>query len=241
MKKYSLTYHQFSSNSILISWPNSIDNFIFSDLSSYKLILENSIKSIIEVRAAYCSLLVVYDHEMDDFYRYIIELKSFYSLKKTDSSISNYKWKIPVCYDQCFGSDLEILSKTKSMSIDEIIDLHSLKSYKVYFMGFLPGFLYLGGLDKKLHIPRKDNPKLNILKGSVAIGGQQTGVYPSNSPGGWYVIGNSPINFFDINKSKICFAKPGDELSFYTITKEEHENISKNLSSFKLESEVIYG
>ena len=108
-------------------------------------------------------------------------------------------------------------------------------------MGFLPGFLYLGGLDKKLHIPRKDNPKLNILKGSVAIGGQQTGVYPSNSPGGWYVIGNSPINFFDINKSKICFAKPGDELSFYTITKEEHENISKNLSSFKLESEVIYG
>ncbi len=241
MKKYSLTYHQFSSNSILISWPNSIDNFIFSDLSSYKLILENSIKSIIEVRAAYCSLLVVYDHKMDDFYRYIIELKSFYSLKKTDSSISNYKWKIPVCYDQCFGSDLEILSKTKSLSIDEIIDLHSLKSYKVYFMGFLPGFLYLGGLDKKLYIPRKDNPKLNILKGSVAIGGQQTGVYPSNSPGGWYVIGNSPINFFDINKSKICFAKPGDELSFYTITKEEHENISKNLSSFKLESEVIYG
>ena len=86
------------------------------------------------------------------------------------------------------------------MSKNEIVSLHSNKTYYLHMYGFIPGFMYLGGLDKKLFIQRKDKPSRNILKGSVAIGGSHTGVYPSNSPGGWYVIGNSPLNFFDIGK-----------------------------------------
>ena len=92
--------------------------------------------------------------------------------------------------------------------------------------GFIPGFMYLGGLDKKLFIQRKDKPSRNILKGSVAIGGSHTGVYPSNSPGGWYVIGNSPLNFFDIGKKDSPVIAPaGDYVKFLPISESEFKKI----------------
>ena len=99
----------------------------------------------------------------------------------------------------------------------------------------------MGGLDNALHIPRKSTPRLHIKKGSVAIGGNQTGVYPNASPGGWNIIGNSPVNFFDISKEKPCFAKAGDQIQFYSVSLKEYQNIKTLVDAnvYQLESEVI--
>jgi inhibitor of KinA len=148
-----------------------------------------------------------------------------------------------VCYDSIFGLDLIEISKQKGMSEDAIIKLHSQTFYTVYFIGFLPGFLYLGGLDEKLYFPRKETPRLKVEKGAVAIGGKQTGVYPNISPGGWQIIGNSPISFFDSSKGEPCFAKSGDKIEFYAISKEKYDDIKALVDAgvYQLESEVIDG
>ncbi len=132
-----------------------------------------------------------------------------------------------------------ILVRKLYIKKDKIIQLHYESTYKVCFLGFLPGFLYLSNLNKKLYFPRKVQPDLNIIKGSVGIGGNQTGVYPSTSPGGWNIIGNSPIDFVDKrNLDKISFASPGDSIKFYPIDIKEHNYILNNLNTYKIESEV---
>jgi len=150
-------------------------------------------------------------------------------------------WKIPVCYDQEFGIDLEEISNQNSIPIPDIIQGHSGSIYSIYFIGFLPGFLYLGGLDKQLYFPRKMTPRLKINKGSVAIGGSQTGVYPNESPGGWNVIGNTPINFFNINDENPCFASAGDQIQFVSVSKSEYNKIETKIknNSYIIESEGI--
>ena len=146
-----------------------------------------------------------------------------------------------MCYDDVFGIDLDELSEEFNLSKSEIIELHSRSNYTVFFVGFLPGFLYLGGLDERLHFPRKKTPRLKVLKGAVAVGGKQTGIYPNESPGGWNIIGNSPINFFDVNKEVPCFAQSGDKISFYRVSKEEYDDIKALVEAgvYQLESEVI--
>ena len=140
-----------------------------------------------------------------------------------------------------FGIDLEALSNSINLSVEEIIELHSKPFYIIYFIGFLPGFLYLGGLDSKLQTPRKANPRLKVPKGSVAIGGNQTGIYPSESPGGWNIIGKSPINFFNLKNDTPCFAKPGDKLQFYPISKDKYSDIEVMVEGnvYQLESQKI--
>ena len=106
-------------------------------------------------------------------------------------------------------------------------------------MGFLPGFLYLGMNDKKLYCERKDKPKLNIKSGSVGIARDQTGIYPQDSPGGWRIIGRSPISFFNVDDKSPCFAKPGDKIKFQNISLSDFNQIEINKSSYKIKYEVI--
>jgi inhibitor of KinA len=141
-------------------------------------------------------------------------------------SLSEKIWKIPVCYDQKVGKDLNALSKSKSISIEEIINLHTVPTYRIHFFGFLPGFMYLNGLDPALHFPRKNIPDRKIDSGSVAIGGPQTGIYPNESPGGWHVIGKTPTILFDQNENLPVFAKPGEQIKFLSISLEEFHHIS---------------
>ena len=164
------------------------------------------------------------------------------SEKNSESRVNKLIWEIPVCYDSCFGEDLVQFSQTKEMSISEIIQLHSNKIYTVYFMGFLPGFLYLGGLDSKLELARKKTPSLDVKKGAVAIGGNQTGIYPQDSPGGWHVIGNSPLEFFNPNESPPCIISAGDKVRFVPITRSEHSEILKliEVDEYNLKSKPFY-
>ena len=152
-------------------------------------------------------------------------------------------WKIPVCYDAVFGIDLKTISEEKNLPIEAIVKHHSQTIYTVYFIGFLPGFLYLGGLNETLYMPRKSTPRLKIEKGAVAIGGSQTGVYPSDSPGGWNIIGNSPIEFFNPKLKTPCFAKAGDHIIFQPISLSAYKNIKILVEAgvYQLDSEAYHG
>ena len=150
--------------------------------------------------------------------------------------------KIPVCYDTDFGIYLDEISKEKGLTKSEIIKLHSQSIYTVFFIGFLPGFLYLGGLSETLYIPRKSQPRLHVDKGSVGIGGVQTGIYPNNSPGGWNIIGKTPINLFDPKAQNPCFAQCGDQIQFYSINKAEFATLTTNMksNSYTLENTIVH-
>ncbi|WP_298553300.1 5-oxoprolinase subunit PxpB [uncultured Algibacter sp.] len=239
-----MTYKPFGERTILVEWPPEIKPHILQDILCFKEKIANKkIKYIIDIRTAYNSLLVIYKKIDIDFEYEVNKLKEVYKSNDYSLKIESRLWKIPVCYDAIFGVDLDVISETNNISKEDIIKRHSKAIYTVYFIGFLPGFLYLGGLDETLFTPRKGTPRLKIEKGAVAIGGNQTGIYPDESPGGWNIIGNSPINFFDTSKDQPCFAKAGDKLQFYSITLNEHENIKALLevNEFQLESEGIDG
>jgi inhibitor of KinA len=239
---YKLTYKPFGEYAVLVEWPADIDIQILNDIINFKdLIVKIGIKQILELRVSYNSLLIIYSKYLFSFNDEITYIDKIYRDNKTWNKEDRLLWRIPVCYDEEFGLDLDFISKEKSISKTEIVKRHSEVVYSVYFIGFLPGFLYLGGLDKLLHISRKSTPRLYIEKGAVAIGGNQTGVYPNTSPGGWNIIGNSPINFFDMSKDKPCFAKAGDKIKFYPVSKKEHHDIKilVDANVYQIENEVL--
>ncbi len=131
--------------------------------------------------------------------------------------------KIPVCYEKGFAPDIDQLAATRNISVEEVIQTHTSKNYKVYMLGFLPGFTYMGEVDEKIAIPRKPQP-VNIVAGSVGIAGKQTGIYPLPSPGGWQIIGRTPLKLFDAKRDEPTLLRAGDEIQFYSISKSEYES-----------------
>ncbi|MBJ7879966.1 5-oxoprolinase subunit PxpB [Gelidibacter salicanalis] len=244
MSPYKLTYTRFSEKSILIQWPEKIDPEILEDLLFYKeKILKSTTRFRVQVINTYNTLLVTYDTSDFDFKKEITRLKSVNTLIMDVKPSQHQLWKIPVCYDAHFGLDLEYLATVKNISTSDLIKWHTAARYKVYFIGFLPGFLYLGGLDKRLIIPRRNSPRHHIKKGAVGIGGEQTGIYPNASPGGWNIIGNSPISFFDSERQNPCFATAGDSIQFVPINLDMHRIILEKIENrnYVLESEVCDG
>ena len=134
------------------------------------------------------------------------------------SSTPGRKISIPVCYDPSLGIDLPWVSTHLNLSVDEIISLHTSVAYRVYMIGFIPGFPYMGTLPEQLEVPRKQTPSLKIQMGSVAIAGKQTGIYPAEVPGGWQVIGRTPLKMFDPSTSPCSFLNAGDLVQFNPIT-----------------------
>jgi inhibitor of KinA len=131
--------------------------------------------------------------------------------------------RIPVCYEAAFGIDLQWIAGQKKISPARIIQSHCSKRYRVYMLGFLPGFAYMGEVEEEIAVSRKLQPQ-PIFAGSVGIAGKQTGIYPFNSPGGWQIIGRTPEKMFDKEKLEPCLLNAGDYVEFYPITKDEFEN-----------------
>ena len=186
-------------------------------------------------------MLIRYQNPIIDKELTISQLKKIYAASSYLIKQDQFLWQIPVCYDVSFGIDLEEIANKKKCSVAEIIRLHIEGDYLVYFIGFQPGFLYLGGLHQTLHVSRKSNPRLRVDKGSVAIGGIQTGIYPQNSSGGWNIIGKSPLNFFDINASEPCFAKPGDRIQFVAVDIHTFYQIEREVANqkFRIKKSVL--
>ena len=240
---FEISYKPFGEQAILIEWPKQITESILKDLLGFKEKINRSeAENISEVRSAYQSLLIVYNTDFS-FKKEVSLLEHIYKSEAIISSKTSKTWYIPVCYDDDFGLDLKSISESKKIPQSEIIQRHSQVLYTVYFIGFLPGFLYLGGLDEKLISPRKATPRQHIEKGAVAIGGNQTGVYPTDSPGGWNIIGKTPISFFDSNTDMPCFAEAGDQIQFYGVSLIEFNDIKVLVDAevYQIESEAHVG
>jgi len=227
MANNSKTYFVFNERSILISYNYPINSKLISNLSNTrKTIVTHLNDCIIEVVQSINSLLIIFDINKISANDLIKDLKRIEDMED-DLSESNKTWQIPVCYDLKFAIDLENFAKEKKLSTSEIINIHKSKVYDVLSMGFLPGFMYLGFTDKNLHCERKEVPSLDIKKGSIGIALNQTCIYPQNSPGGWHIIGVSPLNFFDLKSKNPCFAKPGDKIQFTEISKKQFQKMKK--------------
>ncbi len=135
--------------------------------------------------------------------------------------------RLPVCYGGAYGEDLDAVAKHLQLTPDEVIERHSAAEYRVAMLGFAPGFTYLLGLDASLEIPRRDKPRTRVPAGSIGLAGVQTGVYPSELPGGWQLIGRTPTSIFDASdESRPCLLMPGDRVCFAAIDADRFETLA---------------
>lgn len=135
------------------------------------------------------------------------------------------KLRIPVCYDAVYAPDILHVAELKKMTCEEVVAVHSSVVYRVMMLGFLPGFAYMSEVPERLRVNRRDKPRQLVEPGSVGIAGRQTGIYPLPSPGGWFIIGRTPLQvFYPDRKDSPALFSPGDEIIFYSITPEEYEN-----------------
>lgn len=226
---YQLSYHQLNKRTLIIQWPQEISERILNDINQFKTAIEQDFEKIHTV-VSYCELLLEFNNGIEEFGELTNKLKSIYKNKK-ETHYSPSLIKIPVCYDPKFGIDQKTLCDNLSIELDELIRLHTNVTYTIYAIGFLPGFMYLGGLDKRLHHPRLEHPRGSVPKGSVGIAGMQTGIYPQESPGGWQLIGRSPLELFQVNKQPPCFVEVGDKIQFHPISIKEFELIEIQLKT----------
>lgn len=198
------------------------DNKISLDVSfRVKQYLEEikKLEGIIDIVPSYTSILITYDIFIYSYENLVSILEK---IKVNNvSSNDNKIVEIPVYYGEEVGLDLKRISEEKNLSIKEIIDIHSSQSYRVYAIGFAPGFAYMGEVDKRININRLENPRKTIPKNSLAIANEQTAIYPQSSPGGWNIIGKTTIEMFDKSLANLCPVNVGDEVKFYSISKEE--------------------
>ncbi len=178
-----------------------------------RAIEEADVAGVVDLIPAYDSLLVQYDGtavSMADLQTRIVKLDS----EGTQSEKSGRVVELPVLYGGDYGSDIERVSEHSGMAVSDVIRLHSGTDYLVYMLGFTPGFPYLGSLDDRLATPRVATPRLEIPAGSVGIAESQTGVYPLTSPGGWNIIGRTPLSLFDPTREPPSLLAPGDLVRF---------------------------
>ena len=215
---------------LIIEFGKEINPELHYKVRRLMLALEaHSVPGIVELVPAYCSLAVHYDPLLTTF-RQIYE-----QVKIVAESMEEYKLPatrfidIPVVYGGDYGPDLEFVAGQRGMSTEEVISRHTSVDYLVYMLGFTPGFPYLGGLDERIAVPRLENPRMHIPAGSVGIAGKQTGIYPVDSPGGWRLIGRTPLVLFDAAAAEPVLLKPGDYLRFCSVSAEEYGEIRRQV------------
>ena len=194
-------------------------------------IKELQLDGIIELVPTYCALLVEYDAML---YSYsdicnIIEPTLEEGMTDTTNELVTVV-EVPTVYGGDFGPDLSFVASHNHLSEDEVVSIHSGTDYLVYMLGFIPGFTYLGGMDPRIATPRLSSPRTLIPAGSVGIAGEQTGTYPSDSPGGWQIIGRTPVTMYDMSKAQAALLNAGDYVRYVPIDEREFHRI-KSLGS----------
>lgn len=234
MSKFNLHYKEFGESAILVEWPKEINEVILNDVRYfYHHIIGASIDGLIDCNFVYNSMLITFNKNEITHKKLVSLLKTIYIRDKNTEEFKIQTWYIPVCYNEEFGLDLSEFLEHKGIDKKELISLHTSPFYTVYGVGFLPGFLYLGGLNKELFTPRKNIHRLFVPKGSIGIGGNQTGVYPQDSPGGWQIIGKTPVPFFNVKNTIPCIFNVGDKIKFYSVSKPQYE-----LFKIEVETEI---
>ncbi len=192
-----------------------------------QLMREQHIEGIVDVIPAFCSLLINYDPRVLSYEELKERMEHLLKMETKTEATRKRIFEIPVCYGGEYGPDIENIAEHAGLSIEEVIKIHSSKDYLIYMLGFLPGFTYLGGLDERIHTPRLASPRLKIRAGSVGIGGSQTGIYPLDSPGGWQLMGMTPVRTYDPERQTPILVEAGDYIRFIPIDKEEFLRIQE--------------
>lgn len=194
-------------------------------------IKELQLDGIIELVPTYCALLVEYDAMLYSYSEIcnIIEPTLEEGMTNTTNELVTVV-EVPTVYGGDFGPDLSFVASHNHLSEDEVISIHSGTDYLVYMLGFIPGFTYLGGMDPRIATPRLSSPRTLIPAGSVGIAGEQTGTYPSDSPGGWQIIGRTPVTMYDMSKAQAALLNAGDYVRYVPIDESEFHRI-KSLGS----------
>ncbi len=219
---------------LLVSFENVIDEAINEKVMAlHQAFAKNSFKGFIETVPAYTSLAIFYDVPtvkknyradntafdfVENFTHQLISNINF-----TETLTSN-TITIPVYYN---GENIEQVALLHNLSVEEVINIHTKKMYRVFMIGFLPGFAYMGKVDERIATPRLATPRTNVKAGSVGIAGFQTGIYPLQSPGGWQIIGQTPIKIFDATKDNPCLLEAGDSVQFIAISKEDFKKLNE--------------
>ncbi|WP_339229779.1 5-oxoprolinase subunit PxpB [Aeribacillus sp. FSL K6-2833] len=215
---------------IIIQFGTEISEAIYQQIRQYVYRLEQiRIEGIVEWVPAYTTLAVFYRPNIisyDELSQKLLKIgEKIESMPVPDPIVI----EIPTLYGKEAGPDIQFVAETNGLSEEEVVKIHSSSDYLIYMIGFVPGFPYLGGMDKRIAAPRKKTPRSRIPAGSIGIAGEQTGIYPLETPGGWQIIGRTPVKLYDPQKQDPTLLKAGDYIRFVPITEREYEKIEQQV------------
>jgi inhibitor of KinA len=209
---------------LVVELGDAIDLALNRQVRALSLALEQArVKGVLEAVPTYRSLAIYYDPLTIDRDALKAQVLSLYSSLKDVGDQTPRVVEIPTVYGGEYGPDLEFVARHNGLSQDEVVRLHSEPLYHVYMLGFMAGFPYLGDLAERLAVPRLSTPRLTVPAGSVGIGGRQTGIYSVESPGGWRIIGRTPLRLFDPSAEAPTVILPGDKVRFVRIEPHEYD------------------
>lgn len=213
-------------SSVLIEFGKEISPQINARITALvRLMKEQHIEGVVDMIPSFCALLINYDPRVVSYGKMKARLEKLLKLDLETKEAAARIFEIPVCYGGEFGPDLNAIAQHAGLTPKAVIDIHSASDYLIYMLGFLPGFSYLGGLDERIHTPRLANPRIRINAGSVGIGGSQTGIYPLDSPGGWQLLGMTPVKTYDPARAVPILFEAGDYIRFVPVDEEHYRQI----------------
>ncbi len=218
--------------SLTVEFGNEINEAINHDIRAYKIALEKAeLPGIVELVPTYRSLMVHYDPAVLSYQELRDQLEKLLGDMAEIEIPPSPVLEIPVLYGGEMGPDLPFVAENAGLSEEEVIRIHSSTEYLIYMLGFTPGFTYLGGMSEKIAAPRLKQPRVRIPAGSVGIAGTQTGVYPIDSPGGWQLIGRTPVKMYDPDRATPILPEAGQYIKFYPVTQDEYDAILKEVEA----------
>jgi KipI family sensor histidine kinase inhibitor len=226
---------------IVIQFGDVIDRHFSEKVLALDAVLaEAAVPGIIETVPTFRSLMVHYDPletTAAQLRRIIEPLLGRAGGSRPDTRL----WRLPGCYDSCYAPDLEAVARRSGLAPEGVISLHCGEVYHIYMIGFLPGYPYMGDLSPELVLPRREDPRVRVPAGSIATAVGQTAIYPVESPGGWHLIGATPVRLFDPHQSPPALLAPGDRVAFEAIDRDAFEDIGRAVAegSYALQCEKI--
>ncbi|MBE7005670.1 MAG: 5-oxoprolinase subunit PxpB [Ruminococcaceae bacterium] len=190
---------------------------------------EEQIEGVFETVPTYCTLMIHYAPEVIRFHELRDRLQAILAVSHKAQKMNTIVMEIPVCYGGEYGPDLEYVAQYNHLSPREVVQIHTSAEYLIYMLGFTPGFSYMGGMDERIATPRLKTPRLLIPAGSVGIAGKQTGIYPIDSPGGWQLIGRTPVKLYDAHRDNPILLDAGLHVKFIPVDESEYKRIENRI------------